>query len=127
MSSIDHEDQLYQEDVDAVKKWWTDSRWRFTKRPFTAEQIVAKRGNLKIEYPQNAMSKKLWKIFEGRFKVSHSLVHSYGDRLLILCIEWRRQLHLRVLGPNHAYANGKISRHCLRLGMAMFLNGFFDK
>lgn len=68
MSSIDHEDQLYQEDVDAVKKWWTDSRWRFTKRPFTAEQIVAKRGNLKIEYPSNAMSKKLWKIVESRFQ-----------------------------------------------------------
>lgn len=69
MSSIDHEDQLYQADVNAVKKWWTDSRWRYTKRPFTAEQIVAKRGNLKIEYPSNAMSKKLWNIFEGRFKV----------------------------------------------------------
>lgn len=69
MSSIDHEDQLYQADVNAVKRWWTDSRWRYTKRPFTAEQIVAKRGNLKIEYPSNAMSRKLWDIVEGRFKV----------------------------------------------------------
>lgn len=69
MSSIEHEDQLYQADVNAVKKWWTDSRWRYTKRPFTAEQIVAKRGNLKVEYPSNAMSKKLWNIVEGRFKV----------------------------------------------------------
>lgn len=69
MSSIDHEDQLYQTDVNAVKKWWTDSRWRYTKRPFTAEQIVAKRGSLKIEYPSNAMSKKLWNIVEARFKV----------------------------------------------------------
>ena len=127
MSSIDHEDQLYQEDVDAVKKWWTDSRWRFTKRPFTAEQIVAKRGNLKIEYPSNAMSKKLWKIVEGRFQVSHSVVHSCWELLLMPCIEWRRQLYLWVLRPNHAYSNGKISRYCLRLGMAMFLNCFFDE
>lgn len=63
------EDQLYQEEVAAVKKWWSDPRWRQTKRPFTAEQIVAKRGTLKIEYASNAMSKKLWTILEGRFKV----------------------------------------------------------
>lgn len=70
MSSLDHEDQVYEADVNAVKKWWTDSRWRYTKRPFTAEQIVAKRGNLKIEYPSNVQSKKLWNIVEGRFQVS---------------------------------------------------------
>ena len=69
ISALDQEDQRYQEDVDAVKQWWTDSRWRFTKRPFTAEQIVAKRGNLRVEYPSNAQSKKLWQIVEGRFKV----------------------------------------------------------
>ncbi|MCJ1393398.1 isocitrate lyase 1 [Xylographa bjoerkii] len=67
-SALDEEDQRYQDDVNAVKEWWMDSRWRFTKRPFTAEQIVAKRGNLKIEYPSNAQSKKLWQIVEGRFK-----------------------------------------------------------
>ena len=69
MSPLDQEDQKYQDDVKAVKSWWKDSRWRYTKRPFTAEQIVAKRGNLKIEYPSNAQSKKLWQIVEGRFKV----------------------------------------------------------
>lgn len=63
------EEQNYLAEVADVKKWWSDSRWRYTKRPFTAEQIVAKRGNLKIEYPSNTQSKKLWKILEGRFKV----------------------------------------------------------
>ncbi len=63
------EEQVFLDEVAAVKKWWTDSRWRYTKRPFTAEQIVAKRGNLKIQYPSNAQSKKLWKILEGRFQV----------------------------------------------------------
>jgi isocitrate lyase len=65
----EEEERLYIQEVEAVKKWWADERWRYTKRPFTAEQIVAKRGNLKIEYPSNAQSKKLWKILEGRFKV----------------------------------------------------------
>jgi isocitrate lyase len=68
MSGLDAEEQKFQQEVSAVKKWWTDSRWRATKRPFTAEQIVAKRGNLTIEYPSNAQSKKLWKILETRFK-----------------------------------------------------------
>ncbi|KAL9119825.1 MAG: hypothetical protein Q9187_003615 [Circinaria calcarea] len=68
MSLLDEEDQKYQDDVEAVKRWWTDSRWRYTKRPFTAEQIVAKRGNLKVEYPSNVQSKKLWQILEGRYQ-----------------------------------------------------------
>jgi len=63
------EDQAFAAEVEAVNRWWSDSRWRYTKRPFTAEQIVAKRGTLKIEYASNAMSKKLWKILEGRFNV----------------------------------------------------------
>jgi isocitrate lyase len=69
MSNIDAEDAQIQQEVDEVKQWWNDSRWRFTKRPFTAEQIVAKRGNLRISYPSNVQSKKLWNIVEGRFKV----------------------------------------------------------
>ena len=70
MSPLDHEEHAFQADVKATKQWWTDARWRYTKRPFTAEQIVAKRGNLRIEYPSNAQSKKLWGIMESRFKVT---------------------------------------------------------
>ncbi|KAI9663934.1 MAG: isocitrate lyase 1 [Bathelium mastoideum] len=77
MASLDAEEQAYQAEVKTVKQWWSDSRWRYTKRPFTAEQIVAKRGNLKIEYPSNAMSKKLWKILEGRFQ-NKDVSFTYG-------------------------------------------------
>ena len=70
MGYLDGEEQQYLEEVEAVKKWWTDSRWRYTKRPFTAEQIVQKRGTLKIEYPSNALAKKLWKIVDQRFNVA---------------------------------------------------------
>jgi len=68
MASLEQEEQIYQNDVKAVNQWWSDPRWRYTKRPFTAESIVAKRGNLKIEYPSNAQAKKLWNILEGRFQ-----------------------------------------------------------
>lgn len=73
----DTEEQNYLAEVAAVKKWWSDSRWRYTKRPFTAEQIVAKRGNLKIEYPSNTQAKKLWGILEGRFKNGEAS-YTYG-------------------------------------------------
>ncbi|KAL4776386.1 isocitrate lyase [Aspergillus nidulans var. acristatus] len=68
MGYLEEEDQRYWDEVAAVKNWWKDSRWRYTKRPFTAEQIVAKRGNLKIEYPSNVQAKKLWGILERNFK-----------------------------------------------------------
>jgi isocitrate lyase len=69
MANIEAEDQQFQAEVKTVKEWWGDSRWRHTRRPFTAEQIVSKRGNIKIQYPNNEMSKKLWDTVEGRFKV----------------------------------------------------------
>lgn len=80
------EDEVFAREVEEVKRWWSDSRWRYTKRPFTAEQIVSKRGNLKIEYPSNAQSKKLWNILEGRFKVSlpSSLQATCADEALII-------------------------------------------
>ena len=69
MANLDAEEQKYLQEVEAVKKWWSDSRWRYTRRPFTAEQIVQKRGNISISYPSNELSKKLWGILEDRFKV----------------------------------------------------------
>ncbi|KAH7360117.1 isocitrate lyase-like protein [Rhexocercosporidium sp. MPI-PUGE-AT-0058] len=74
---VNTEEKQYLDEVAAVKKWWSDSRWRYTKRPFTAEQIVAKRGNLTIEYPSNKQAKKLWGILEGRFKTQDAS-YTYG-------------------------------------------------
>ncbi|KAK1770854.1 isocitrate lyase and phosphorylmutase [Phialemonium atrogriseum] len=71
------EDELFAQEVAEVQKWWSDPRWRYTKRPFTAEQIASKRGNLKIEYASNAQSKKLWDILEGRFK-NKDASYTYG-------------------------------------------------
>ncbi|KAJ5275473.1 isocitrate lyase AcuD [Penicillium chrysogenum] len=68
MNQIEAEDQKYWTDVQAVQEWWEHSRWGHTKRSFTADQIVAKRGNLHIEYPSHNMSKKLWNILEGHFQ-----------------------------------------------------------
>jgi isocitrate lyase len=73
----DTEDGLFAKEVEQVKAWWSDPRWRHTKRPFTAEQIVSKRGHLKIEYPSNEQSKKLWNILEHRFETKDAS-YTYG-------------------------------------------------
>lgn len=131
------EDELFAKEVEEVKRWWSDSRWRNTKRPFTAEQIVSKRGNLKIDYPSNAQSKKLWDILEGRFKVGYWLPSSIEDLLQISvpeeAVAWnqrgsqyysepRCELHLRLLGTHNGHADGQIPRHRLCLWMAVVLN-----
>ncbi|KAK3365809.1 isocitrate lyase [Lasiosphaeria ovina] len=72
-----NEDDLFAREVAEVKQWWSDPRWRYTRRPFTAEQIVSKRGHLKIEYPSNTQSKKLWRILEGRFQ-NRDASYTYG-------------------------------------------------
>lgn len=71
------EDYLFAQEVAQVKQWWSDTRWRYTKRPFTAEQIVSKRGSIKIQYPSNTQSKKLWEILEKRF-ASKDASYTYG-------------------------------------------------
>jgi isocitrate lyase len=72
MGQFEDEDRQFAEEVQAVKNWWKDSRWRYTKRPFTAEQIVAKRGNLKIDYPSAVQAKKLWNTVENNFKTKQA-------------------------------------------------------
>ncbi|KAK3903231.1 isocitrate lyase [Staphylotrichum tortipilum] len=71
------EDELFAQEVAEVKRWWSEPRWRQTKRAFTAEQIVNKRGHLKIEYASNTQSKKLWKILENRFQ-NRDASYTYG-------------------------------------------------
>jgi isocitrate lyase len=122
-ADVNAEDQAYAAEVEAVKKWWTDERWRYTKRPFTAEQIVAKRGNLKIEYPSNVQSKKLWKILESRFKVRliYRIYRTGCTEMLIWTIEQGCLLHLWLSRTHHVDSDGEISGYCLCFWMAIFL------
>lgn len=117
------EDQIFNAEVAAVKKWWTDSRWRYTKRPFTAEQIVAKRGTLKIEYPSNAMSKKLWNILEHRIQVWG--IRCWGCMFVssnwLGNAEWRRQFHLWLLRAHHVDSDGQVLGHCLCIWLAIIV------
>ncbi|KAJ1960605.1 isocitrate lyase 1 [Dispira parvispora] len=71
------EQQAFDAEVQAIQRWWQSSRFRNLRRPYSAEAIAAKRGNLAIEYPSNAMAKKLWSIVEGHF-ANQTATHTFG-------------------------------------------------
>lgn len=73
----DQELKQFQEEVEAVKQWWKNPRFANTTRPYTAEQVVSKRGTLKQTYPSNTQAQKLWKTLEGHASKG-TTSHTYG-------------------------------------------------
>ncbi|KAK9457298.1 isocitrate lyase [Dipodascopsis uninucleata] len=65
---ISQEEKAYEADVAAIKKWWSEPRWKKTRRVYTPEMVAQKRGSLKVDYPSNTMSKKLFKLLEEHDK-----------------------------------------------------------
>ncbi|XP_071723213.1 isocitrate lyase [Rutidosis leptorrhynchoides] len=59
-SMIMEEEGRFEAEVAEVQAWWNTERFRQTKRPYTARDVVALRGNLKQSYGSNEMAKKLW-------------------------------------------------------------------
>ncbi|KNE62501.1 isocitrate lyase [Allomyces macrogynus ATCC 38327] len=74
---INEEERRFQEEVAAVKKWWSSPRFARTTRPYTAEDVVAKRGTIHIEYPSNQQAKKLWALLQNH-KRNGTASHTFG-------------------------------------------------
>lgn len=48
-----------------IEKWWSEPRWKHTRRPYSAKEIAARSGTLsKIVYPSSIMSQKLYKLLK---------------------------------------------------------------
>ncbi|KAK6463244.1 isocitrate lyase [Scheffersomyces coipomensis] len=62
--NLDEEEKFFQDQVQDLKQWWSQPRWRKTKRVYAPEDIAKKRGTLKIEYPSSNQAKKLFKLLE---------------------------------------------------------------
>jgi isocitrate lyase len=60
------EDALFDEQVQAVKDWWASPRYKDIKRPYSAEDVVSKRGALQQSYPSSLMARKLFNLLEER-------------------------------------------------------------
>lgn len=60
------EDALFQEQVKQVQQWWASERYKGIKRPYTAEDVVSKRGALQQNYPSSLMARKLFNLFKEK-------------------------------------------------------------
>lgn len=61
--------QTLKKDLDSsareIEKWWSEPRWKNTKRIYTANDIAARRGTFPpVEYPSSVMAKKLYKVLQ---------------------------------------------------------------
>ena len=62
----DAEDLLFQKQVEDVKEWWASDRYKGIKRPYSAEDVVSKRGTLQQTYPSSLMARKLFNLLNER-------------------------------------------------------------
>lgn len=60
------EDALFEQQVQDVKKWWDSPRYEGIKRPYSAEDVVSKRGSLQQTYPSSIMARKLFNLLKER-------------------------------------------------------------
>lgn len=60
------EDALYDAQIKEVEAWWSSPRYAGIKRPYTAADVVSKRGTQKISYPSSVMASKLFNLIKER-------------------------------------------------------------
>ncbi|KAF7982956.1 hypothetical protein HWV62_25272 [Athelia sp. TMB] len=68
---------VFEKEVAAVQEWWKSPRFERVTRPYTAAQVVAKRGTIPISYPSNLQAKKLYASLSEHFK-NGTPSHTYG-------------------------------------------------
>ncbi|KAI9029368.1 isocitrate lyase [Hyaloraphidium curvatum] len=71
------EQAAFDAEVAAVEEWFKKPRFANVTRPYSAVDVVSKRGTLPIQYPSNEMAKKLWGIVEGHQK-NGTTSHTFG-------------------------------------------------
>ncbi|KAL7420229.1 isocitrate lyase 1 [Cryptotrichosporon argae] len=60
------EQALFDAEVKAVEAFQEQPRFARTARPYSAADVVSKRGTLPIQYPSDVMAQKLWRILEAK-------------------------------------------------------------
>ncbi|GAB7348088.1 hypothetical protein MBLNU459_g6114t1 [Dothideomycetes sp. NU459] len=71
------EDAVFDEQVKQVRDWWASPRYKGIKRPYSAQDVVSKRGTLQQTYPSSLMARKLFNLFEERAAKGEP-VHTMG-------------------------------------------------
>lgn len=60
------EDALFEQQIRDVEAWWSSPRYEGIKRPYTAADVVSKRGSLQQTYPSSLMARKLFNLLNER-------------------------------------------------------------
>ena len=60
------EDALFEQQIQDVKSWWSSPRFEGIKRPYSAADVVSKRGSLQQAYPSSLMARKLFNLLNER-------------------------------------------------------------
>lgn len=60
------EDALYEQQLKDVEAWWASPRYEGIKRPYSAEDVVSKRGSQMQSYPSSVMARKLFNLIKER-------------------------------------------------------------
>ncbi len=60
------EDALYAQQIQDVQAWWASPRYEGIKRPYSAADVVSKRGSQLQSYPSSIMARKLFNLIKER-------------------------------------------------------------
>lgn len=71
------EDALFTQEVEDVKQWWASPRYQGIRRPYSAEDVVSKRGTLQQTHPSSLMATKLFSLLKERSEAGEP-VHTMG-------------------------------------------------
>ncbi|KAL8407463.1 hypothetical protein RB594_006332 [Gaeumannomyces avenae] len=71
------EDALYEQQIRDVQAWWATPRYEGITRPYTAEDVVSKRGSQQQSYPCSTMARKLWNLIKER-EAKGEPIHTMG-------------------------------------------------
>ncbi|KAI1328670.1 isocitrate lyase [Xylariaceae sp. FL0255] len=71
------EDALYESQIKEVEAWWATPRFEGIKRPYTAADVVSKRGSQMQNYPSSVMARKLFNLIKERSAAGEP-IHTMG-------------------------------------------------
>jgi isocitrate lyase len=86
MSFVAQEQAAFDQEVAKVKQWFQIDRFARVSRPYTAEDVVRKRGSINETYASNEQAKKLWSLLKEH-KVSN-YYHRQITLLLLPTVPW---------------------------------------
>jgi isocitrate lyase len=60
------EDALYEQQLKDIEAWWASPRYEGIRRPYSAADVVSKRGSQQQSYPSSVMARKLFNLIKER-------------------------------------------------------------